>query len=62
MAKANEKWTRRIKESGDFLLTTAPAVVFTSKTYGDFSATYVTGSSRALLGYKTEYLTLDSGF
>ncbi len=60
--KQTENELRRIKERLDLSLTTAPVVVFTSKTSGDFSATYVVGSSRALLGYKPKHFTSDSGF
>ena len=53
---------RKDRERLDFLLTSVPVVVYAAKTSGDFGATFVAGSSQALLGYKPEDFTSNSGF
>src|SRR4030066_1760953 len=50
------------RERLDFLLTSVPVVVYAAKTSGDFGATFVAGSSQALLGYKPEDFTSKPGF
>jgi PAS domain S-box-containing protein len=60
--KQMEGELRNDRERLDFLLTSVPVVVYAAKTSGDFGATFVAGSSQALLGYKPEDFTSNSGF
>jgi PAS domain S-box-containing protein len=60
--KQLEDELRKDRERLDFLLTSVPVVVYAAKTSGDFSATFVAASSQALLGYKPEEFTSNSGF
>src|SRR4030065_2787745 len=60
--KQLEDELRKDRERLNFLLTSVPVVVYAAKTSGDFGATFVAGSSQALLGYKPEEFTSNSGF
>jgi PAS domain S-box-containing protein len=60
--KQLEDELRNDRERLNFLLTSVPVVVYAARTSGDFGATFVAGSSQALLGYKPEDFTSKPGF
>ncbi len=53
---------RKSEEKFKFLMTTSPAVIYTSKISGDFGAMFITDNVKSLTGYAPEEYLRDSDF
>ncbi|MEA5620023.1 PAS domain S-box protein [Cronbergia sp. UHCC 0137] len=45
-----------------YLLTSSPAVIYSSKTSGDYGATFISANIKTMMGYEAELFINDSGF
>ena len=60
--KIAEEALRENKKRLDFVISSSPAVVYTSKAYGDYGATFISENVKQQMGYNSEDFIKDTNF